>query len=135
MVSCGASTCASGQVCCYSSGSTSAGSCSSCCASGQVGVQCTSPNDCGGKPCCLGLDHSQPTLAWCVPTQDGCSSSLSVGSLAGLTGQTRMCNTDVDCTAGAVDSPYKNCCTSTYFGTTQKICFNKAQTAPGITCP
>jgi len=135
MVACGSSSCSTGgQVCCYAS-STGGGSCSSCCASGSSGVQCTSPNDCGGKPCCLELVQSQPTIAYCVATQDACPSGLSVGSLAGLTGRTRMCNIDADCTVGAVDSPLKSCCTSHYFGMTQKICFTKSSTAPGITCP
>jgi hypothetical protein len=133
MVACGGSNCAASQACCFSGGGS--GGCSSCCASGTVAIQCTQPGDCGSKPCCLELAASQPTIAYCVATQDACPSSLSVGSLAGLTGHTRMCNTDVDCTTGAVDSPFKTCCTSHFFGATQKICFNNAQTVSGITCP
>jgi hypothetical protein len=132
MVACGGATCSAGQACCYS-GNT--GTCSACCASGTVGLQCTHPDDCGALPCCLELAQSKPTLSYCAPTQDSCPPSLSVGSLAGLTGHTRMCNTDTDCTTGAVDSPFKVCCTSSYLGTTQKICFTKAQTVSGITCP
>ena len=133
-VSCGDDmSCGAGTVCCVSP--SGGASCEGCCASGSLGVQCTGPESCGGNSCCLYLLNSKPTSIVCTDTMQQCPPSFSVTGLGGANGQTRRCHVDADCTRGATDTQFPDCCTGTFGGHTEHFCFNKNVNFGGVTCP
>ena len=129
----GALMCGAGTLCCVSAGGTA--SCEGCCASGSLAVQCRGSQDCSGNPCCMTLKSNKPTSMLCTDTMSQCPSSLTLGGLGGISGATRLCQTSADCTRGATDTQFPDCCTGTFNGQTTHFCFTTTRTVGGITCP
>jgi hypothetical protein len=133
---CGSVVCGAGTECCGSaSGSTVSAMCETKCADGGVPVACSSPQHCGGNPCCLSLKGTTPTGTACTASATACPPMFSAGATA--SNQTRVCRNAADCTNGDPSTNYPDCCSITQNGVTAQVCFSKPLQGlvPGMTCP
>jgi hypothetical protein len=125
---CGTESCnPATQVCCVKlPNDAGVGGGGSCVATGQCSsglpVQCGGPEFCGGKPCCLTLANKMPKDITCSAAQTDCAPNIDLSG----SGKTRLCHVDTDCTAGAANTAYPNCCKGTQGGVEQHFCFSKA---------
>ena len=138
-VGCGMMTCAPGQTCCVQNANgmltqTCAKSCDA--DAGGFALQCDGPEDCGGNPCCVNINGTKPPKdSYCTMKTSDCQPTIDVNTFMGMT---RFCHVDGDCTHDAPNGTLKECCTGTYSGQKQHICFDPAYamfTQGAITCP
>ncbi len=97
-------------------------------------MECFTPADCGGKPCCLTVQSQALQGLVCTTTADSCNPSLDITG----SGQTRTCTTDTDCTSGLTRSILPTCCMATRNGQSIQMCFSTglAQLSGGaVVCP
>jgi len=86
-VACGATTCASPQICCVlADGTATCQARTAACAGGRLA--CDEPSDCAGGACCYTLDTAVPSAE--------CRSDCNGGD-----GRVRACRAPSDCTSGA----------------------------------
>jgi hypothetical protein len=126
--------CLPGTKCCVTA---NVPACTASCTGGMP-VECRGPDYCGGNPCCLTLDHNQPTSVVCTDNASACPENFTLNSGTQVSGTTRLCNLDGDCSAGLASTTYPDCCTAQMGALSQKICFNKGYvslTGGTITCP
>jgi hypothetical protein len=105
--------------------------CATSCPNG-VPVQCSGPGHCDGLPCCLTLMNARPQNVSCSAQQTDCVPNINFMG----TGVTRGCDTDDDCTAGAPDTNFNQCCHLVTLG--YRLCFAKGfvpVTKGQIACP
>lgn len=99
---------------------------------GGVPVACAGPGHCGGLPCCAQLMNSKAQSVTCATHDTDCVPMINfMGN-----GQTRGCDSDGDCTAGAPDTVLNQCCHLTALG--YRICFTSGLVGASkgaITCP
>lgn len=139
-IACGTLTCINGDLCCPSGGVDSGVSftCAPTCSGATIA--CTSPDNCGGNPCCTQITQSTATTpsALCTSAPSACEPKLD---LVARGAQTRLCRNDADCVSGITSKNLPNCCQITYQGNTFKGCFNKTyaayagQVGATVVCP
>jgi len=135
--SCGTQSCGPGTFCCVTQGpGVPQGSCAASCADGGVPVQCRTPADCSGNPCCLTLKNNNPESVLCGHGASDCDTMFS-GSGSSASGTTRLCRNGADCTAGIPNTNFPDCCTTMRQGISQQFCFNAQLVGltTGVTCP
>jgi hypothetical protein len=129
-----AGVCGSGKTCCIATPPDGGAvpSCEQPCSVGSFPVSCAGPGYCGGLPCCLHLTGSKPTDVSCTAADTECEPNINIMG----NGVTRACDIDGDCTNGAEDTMFNQCCHLVQAG--YKICFNSAYvsiTKGAIACP
>jgi hypothetical protein len=130
-----AGVCGAGSICCIDippDGGVVNSCVQTCTGVGAFPVTCAGPGYCGGNPCCVMLQNARPTDVSCSSAMTDCP---PMANLTG-TGQTRVCNVDADCTAGAPNTLLTQCCHLVATG--DRICFNQSfvPLAKGtIACP
>jgi hypothetical protein len=132
---CGNMTCNGGTKCCVvGTGGGATATCTNNCQDGGLSVECRGPQHCGGNPCCATIMGMSASNIRCTTAPTQCPPDFNLQTQSG---DTRLCNYDADCTNGAPSTTYKDCCTGTMQGQTQRFCFDKSFAAfvPGLTCP
>jgi hypothetical protein len=145
-ISCGGTSCAVGQVCCFSRVGMTMMAAAVCgapgsCGDGGVQASCDGPTSCGGgtPSCCLsvslGKDMSIMGDAMC--TSQCAATGDNAGGVTSLT--TKLCKSDGDCagymgTVKGLQLSFGNCCSRT--GIPAHFCAPPAALAQGqYTCP
>jgi hypothetical protein len=135
---CGNMVCTGTKHCCVTqSAGMSVPGCTTSCPDGGLSIECGGTEDCGGNPCCLKLAGGAAQSTTCESAPSGCDPMFTLAG-GGASGQTRLCHTSTDCTAGDAQTQYPDCCVAMMQGASQKICFNKqlvGLTSGAITCP
>lgn len=106
--------------------------CEGSCVAPGVPISCAGPGHCDGKPCCITLANSKATQVMCTAEQTDCVPTANIMG----NGVTRVCDVDEDCTAGAPDTMFNQCCHLVQLG--YHICFSAAYvpiTKGQIACP
>lgn len=96
------------------------------------GAMCGGPADCGGNPCCVKIQNQMFGGTMCTNSMSACPADI-LGK-----GQTRLCTSDADCTAGDPNSKEPTCCTGKMGNQMAKVCADKflASVSGGaLTCP
>jgi hypothetical protein len=140
MFTCGNSQCPVGELCCVTNGGGQVNiQCTpNSCPSGALTVQCDGPAACGGNPCCAPFKSSNGMPAaqnvTCGSSPSDCPPAID---FVAMSGTSRLCSVDGDCTSGAPNSQLPDCCTGVINGQRTHFCFNKMYVsfAMGVTCP
>jgi hypothetical protein len=109
------------------------GGCADSCADGSVAVMCDGPEDCMGNPCCAQFSNMGFGAISCTQSTASCPPAIDPQA---MTGQTRLCHQDGDCTVGDPTTKLPLCCTVMQNGNAAHICLNKLYAGfAGGTCP
>jgi hypothetical protein len=68
-------------------------------------VECQSPGECGGNPCCWSVNGPDDEGTRCRATPDARTPGGGIDSFV-----TRACVSDEDCTAGGISTEFVRCC-------------------------
>jgi len=135
---CGSAPCGGTDKCCISTqldgGTAGQTMCEASCGAGSIRVDCRGPSQCGGNPCCVALGAGgKISNVTCSASDNDCKPAIDIAS---QTGQTRLCEIDGDCTAGAPTTQLNKCCTVMAMGQSQHLCLNTTFAGfIGGTCP
>jgi hypothetical protein len=135
-VLCGAQSCGGSDKCCIDTrmdgGATPNAYCAATCNAGSISVACRGPSQCGGNPCCVGLQGQSLGNVTCGTSLTSCPPDFNVQTFSGTT---RLCEFDADCTAGAPSTMLNKCCQVMAQGQMQKICLSATLASfAGATC-
>lgn len=124
-LSCGSTTCASGEVCCAAAGDGGASfTCATSCPDSSATISCDGPDKCStsAKYCCakINVTGTFPSCSFGsgeAACKSDCPTTLPAGCPG--TGQAKLCKKAADC---ADDASNKNCCTFSGGGGTANFC-------------
>jgi hypothetical protein len=129
-VQCGNMTCGGATKCCIETrldgGNAGQTYCAATCNQGSISVECRNPSQCGGNPCCVQLQGQNIRDVQCEDMITDCFPQFDFNTFSG---QTRLCEFDADCTAGAPSTQLNRCCEVMQQGQRQKLCLSTSLAA------